>query len=287
MSVPRILSLLVLVSLLVLAFGQNLPLAKAEKVSILHVSAPSKVYDNEPLTMTVQLQTFQSGGRVKLVLSSAIGEIGSVESSTLVDILNRGTTLNLTLTSDPLSWNTAPYVLVLDAYWEASLGGTTKEASQKVTVQVVGIFFDSDYEPKTVESLSKFNLTFHLINKGNDVARSVRVELSDLGGFGAEGPTTVPLSDIKSGGTIQVTFALSSGWLDVLQSQRKVVLIVHFSDWRGIEHAATIPAEILLRPSQTSLNYWIVIAVVVAAVLLFVLLRARSISVGGLFKAKA
>jgi hypothetical protein len=273
--------------LLIFLLSNSISLAKAAKVTILNVSAPSKLYDNEPLVMTIQLQTFQSGGKVKVVLSSANIEIGSIETGTLVDILNRGTTLNLTLTSDPLPWSTIPYTLVLDAFWEATLGGSTKEASQEITVQVVGIVFDADYEPKTVESLSTFNLTFQIATKGNDVARSVRVELSDLKGFGAEGPTTIPLGDIRSGDTKQVGFALSSGWLDVFPSQRKVVLTIHFSDWRGVEHSTAVPADILLRPSQTSLNYWIVIAVVVVAVLLFVLLKAKSVSVGGIFKAKA
>jgi len=276
---------MVFASLLLLS--HNLPLARGEKVSILHVSAPSKIYNNEPLIMTVQVQTFQSGGKVKLVLSNANNQIGSVESGTLLDILNRGTILNLTLTSSPFTWSTTPYALVLDAYWEATLGGTSKEASQKVTVQVVGIVFDADYEPKTVESLSKFNLTFRLTNNGNDAARSVQVELSGLAGFGAEGPTTVPLGDMKSGDTEQVMFALSSGWLDVVPSQRRVTLTIRFSDWRGLEHSATVPADILLRPSQTSLNYWIVVGIAIVAVLLFVLLRARSVSaLGGLIKAK-
>jgi hypothetical protein len=288
LSIQRVLVLLVLASLLVSVFGQNLPLAQAEKVSILSVSAPNKLYDNEPLVMTVQVQSFQAGGKVKLVLSSAIGEIGSVESSTQIDVLNRGTTLNLTLTSTPMTRSTTPYQLVLDAYWEATLGGSTKEASQKLTVQVVGIVFDVDDEPKTVDSLSKFNLTFHVTNQGNDVAESATAELSELGGFGAEGPTTVPLGDIKPSETKQVTFAFSSGWLDVLQSQRRVVLTIHFSDWRGIEHATTIPADILLRPSQTSLTYWIAIGAVVSAFLLFVLFRAKSISAfKGLFRARA
>jgi hypothetical protein len=251
------------------------------------VSAPSKVYDNEPFVMNIQLQTYQSGGKVKIRLSFANAEIGSTETGTLMDILNRGTTLNLTLTCDPLPWSTIPYILVLDAFWEATLGGTTREASQEITVQVVGIVFEADYEPKTVESPSTFNLTLQIANKGNDVARSVRVELSDLKRFGAEGPTSIQLGDIRSGDTRQVSFTLSSGWLDVFPGQRKVVLTIRFSDWRGVEHSTAVPADVLLRPSQTSLNYWIVMAVVVVAVLLFVLLKAKSVSVGGVFKAKA
>jgi hypothetical protein len=73
----------------------------------------------------------------------------------------------------------------------------------------------------------------------------------------------------------------------VLQSQRRVVLTIHFSDWRGVEHSTTVHADILLPPSQTSLNYLILIVIVVVVVLMFVLLRARSISVEGLLKAKA
>ncbi len=255
----------------------------AQKVSILEVFAPTKVYDREQFPIMAEVEAHQSGGKIKIVVAYSGSELGSAESNFVSPISNYGgLTTNLTISNLALPMSATPFQLSLDAYSEATLGGTTKEDSRLVTVQSVGVIFDAEYSPRTVESTKSFNLTFQIRNQGNDAARGVTAELTGLGGFDAEGSVKFDMGQINPGQIKNVTFALSTGWLVFREETRTLTLTLRFVDWRGFPHSQDLPANLSLRLSLTTLSYWIPIGVVAIAVLLFVLFRAKMVKAWGL-----
>lgn len=259
------------------------PSVIAQKVSIVTINTPTKVYDEEPFTVTVDLQPHQAGGFVRIVLSMGGVKEGEAKSNLILDY---GPAVNLAIDNIALAMNAQPYPLTLDAYWDAALGGSSKEDSRTLSIISVGSVFAIDYDSITADSGKTFNFSIRVTNNGNDVARSVVVELTGLSGLTANGPLNISLNDVEPGRTKSAVFQLTSSWTDVNQGPRGLVFNVVFEDWRGHMHSQSLSATVFVRISFEALTYWSTIAIVVLAVILFVLFKAGSIRLGPLSASK-
>jgi len=248
------------------------------KVKILDVVYPSKVYNMEPFDVNIALYTSEAGGKIKVVLSYMGSELGSTESAILLAL--GGSSVNLTITKVKLPRMSDAYKLEFDAYWEAVLGGKTKEDSRTLVIQAVNIHFVADYDPRAIQTNVPFNLTFRLMNDGDDIAYGAEAELTSLARFTSEGPIKVLLGDVRPGEVRMAVFPLSTGITEFIGGTQNVVLTLNFEDWRKVPHSQPIEAMISLKVTQAALIFWIPVITFVIAIILFALFKAHSVKMG-------
>ena len=255
-------------------------IASAPKVTILEIISPDKVYDMEPFSIKISISTSESGGIIRTVLKNDGAELGASQSGPIIAFPNP-VTINLTINDVRLSAQEIPE-LELDVYWNAVLGGESKEDSRKIPIEVVKISFDIEYTPRAVLTNESFNLEYKITNNGNDKAYDVQIELISLARFAAENSTRTSLGEIGPSENQNATFKLSSSITDIYGGERTLILAILFKDWRGIDHQQNLDCKISLKVSEKTLRFWlphIVLFIIAIAVFLFILFKAYAIKI--------
>lgn len=270
--------LLILIFLIFILPEQTI--ASAPKVTILEITAPTKVYDMETFSVKASILTSESGGMIRTVLRSNGEELGSSQSGPVIAFPNP-VTINLTISDVRLTAQETPK-LELDAYWIAVLGGETKEESRIIPIEVIEISFDVEYLPRAVLTNESFDLTYTITNKGNDKAYAVETELVSLAGFAAESPTQISMGEIGPSEIKNATFKLSSSITDIFGGARTLALVIRFKDWKGIVHQQNLDIQISLKVSEKTVEFWlpyVVLFAIAIGIFLFILLKAYAIKI--------
>lgn len=254
---------------------------ESQKVKIVAVNFPEKVFNLQPFQIQVTLHASQPGGTIRVSLLSGGASLVNATSGLLLGLTGSEATVSLPL---QLPWSLKPYDFDLLAYWDATLGGETLEDRHSISIQsvIVSLLITGSSQPAV--SNSRFNVTFTLKNNGTDIARSVSAHMTGLGGFGLLQNGNIDLGDLAPGQSKQVTFALASNPYDLIPGERELTLSVSFSDWAGTVHSQTAMLSVYLQVSLSTISFWtypgIVILVVIIGVILILLKRIRSLQVG-------
>jgi uncharacterized membrane protein len=264
----------------VLSLSGNIPY-QSQKVAIVNVDYPKKVFNLQPFTINVDLHAFQGGGQIRVALKLGTSNYTSTTSNILLNPFGSDTSVSLNL---ELPWAVRPYNFTVIAYWDASLGGETQEDTRNISIQSVIISLEILGTSQPAKSNSRFNVTYTITNNGTDVAHEVTVQMTGQGGFGLLQNGTISLGDIAPGESKTINFTLVSSVYDLIPGERQLTLTATHYDWEGASHSQTANMAVYLQVSETTVRFWTIpglaIFAMIIGVVLLILRKIKRVQVG-------